>query len=691
FDETHDLKGNTVSVRPKTNSRAMTNFLVYWDGDLSREILDDNQLAKFYADTGYTVRFYNDGAGYLPATSNNYSKQTPSLVADIWGDWREEIIMPIGKGEGETPYLRIMTSVLPTTYRLTTLMHDCQYRLAIAWQNVAYNQPPHTSYYIGSAALAVNRSGVIQNYLAPKTAYTVPYYVTGTAVEGVSLSTDEITLKEGQTYSITARLEPENATKKGIIWESDNEAVAMVSGGKVTATGEGVCEITATTRDGGFKAYCKVRVVGVEALDTLGDNVFTSNHDSFAGGIDSASLNLTDSSTGAYFLREFTPYYQNKATVSFKFNTGGRKIDGTNWNWDGHEYGFGLEFLDTYGNNIINIAQWYYSSAEPTTAKIIDGDFVGIQSSWSVSGEGEEPMNRSSTTWFVTMEFDYDTDKCTATIAGSDGLKKYTKVFDLEGRSFKTLKYWVSVTGEGGISVGPSLSNLTYSLTTEKADAAVQIVLVEGKNVKYLAYDKCEGEGVIIGAAYDDKGALVFAESKNINLTALPEYGDFTFTKSVDGYKVGLFIWERTNSLVPVGLNGKSTFAIKKLAPVTVTASSEPESNNGAKNAVDGNLNTKWTSQGVNNIVLDLGEVFTLNQIKLAFSKYDDDRTIPFVIYVSENNVTWETVCLGNSVPESGDYMSFITNKTARYVKVEVKGNTVSGWNSVSEIEVYGG
>ena len=182
----------------------------------------------------------------------------------------------------------------------------------------------------------------------------------------------------------------------------------------------------------------------------------------------------------------------NTSSVSFKFNTGGRKIDGTNWNWDGHEYGFGLEFLDTYGNNILNIAQWYNSSAGATSAKITDGDFAGIQSGWSVSGDGEEPMNRSSTTWFVTIEFDYDTNMCTATIAGSDGLKKYTKVFSLEGRSFKTLKYWASVTGAGGISVGPSLSELTYSLTTRKADAAVQIVSVEGKNVKYLAYDKQE-------------------------------------------------------------------------------------------------------------------------------------------------------------------------------------------------------
>ncbi|MBQ7876457.1 MAG: discoidin domain-containing protein [Clostridia bacterium] len=690
FDETHDLKGNVVNVRPKTNSRAMTNFLVYWDGDLSREILDDNQLAKFDAANGWTIRFYNDGSGYLPGTSNNYSKHTPSLVADLWGDWREEIIMPIGKGEGETPYLRIMTSVIPTTYRLTTLMHDCQYRMGIAWQNVAYNQPAHTSYYIGSNALAVNSQGVYQNYLAPQTPYTVPYYVTGTPVTGVSLSMNKITLKQGQTYKIAARLEPENATKKGIIWESDDENVAVVSGGVVTAVGEGTCEIKATTRDGGFEAYCTIAVVGVETIDTLGDNTFTSTDASFTGGVDSASLNLVDSTSGAYFEREFTPYYKNKATISFKFNTGGKKIDGNNWNWDGHEYGFGLEFLDVYGNNILNIAQWYNSSAGATSAQITDGDFTGIQSSWSVSGEGEEPMNRSSTTWFVMVEFDYDADLCTATVAGSDGLKKYTKTFPINSMSFKKLKYWASVNGSGGITVGPSLSDLTYTVTVQKADSLVEINRVEGNTINYFGYDKNESEGVLIAAAYDSSDSLVFADSTLATLSAQPNYADAEFTKNFDGYKVGLFYWETMNGLVPLGLNHITSGKTGKLTVAAIDATAEPESNNPAKNAVDGNLDTAWTSEGEQSIILDLGSQKTLNAIKLAFKKYDDSRYIPFEVLVSEDNINWETVYKGNSVVGSGDFMVFVTNKNACYVKITPKGNTVSGWNSVAEIEIYG-
>ena len=45
--------------------------------------------------------------------------------------------------------LRIYTTTIPTDLRLRTLMHDPQYRLAVAWQNVGYNQPPHPGFFLG--------------------------------------------------------------------------------------------------------------------------------------------------------------------------------------------------------------------------------------------------------------------------------------------------------------------------------------------------------------------------------------------------------------------------------------------------------------------------------------------------------------------------------------------------------------
>ncbi|TDH75562.1 rhamnogalacturonan lyase, partial [Acinetobacter baumannii] len=79
------------------------------------------------------------------AVSNNSTKATPALQADLLGDWREEAVWRTE----DSSALRIYTTTIPTEHRLYTLMHDPVYRLGIAWQNVAYNQPPHTSFFLG--------------------------------------------------------------------------------------------------------------------------------------------------------------------------------------------------------------------------------------------------------------------------------------------------------------------------------------------------------------------------------------------------------------------------------------------------------------------------------------------------------------------------------------------------------------
>ncbi len=458
FAEAHDLKGTATVGKPATNSRIMTNFLAYWDGDLSRELLDDNQLAKYDAANGWTIRFYDSKTGYLPGDCNFGTKQTPALVADVWGDWREEIIMATGKGEGQTPYLRVMTTAIPTTYRLATLMHDCQYRLSIAWQNVAYNQPPHTSYYIGSDALAV-KNGTYQTYLAPETHFTKVKYAIGVPLEGMEIEESAMTLKAGQSKTLSVKFYPENATKKSLVWVSDDESVATVRNGVITAVGEGTARITATSREGGYTDSCNVMVVPVCDIDVLGEDAFTSNDASFSGGKDYASLNLSESEA-ASFERKFVPYYKNKVKLSFKFNTGGQQIADSTWNWDGHEYTFGLEFKDVFGNNIVNVLQSYKSSAQSTGCYINEGDWENVKQTWTAYGTGEQnPMDRSSTTWLVELELDYDSDICNITISNADKNKGYSKTFPLNGKRLAKLNYWTTKDGTGGIYVRPSLAN----------------------------------------------------------------------------------------------------------------------------------------------------------------------------------------------------------------------------------------
>jgi len=132
-----DAKGNKISDKMPRSC----NFGIFWDGDLLSELLDRNTISKWNWEKETTDPiFVAEGC-----MSNNGTKSTPALSADILGDWREEVILRTT----DNKELRIFTTTIPTEHRFPTFMHDPQYRLSIAWQNVAYNQPPHTSFYIG--------------------------------------------------------------------------------------------------------------------------------------------------------------------------------------------------------------------------------------------------------------------------------------------------------------------------------------------------------------------------------------------------------------------------------------------------------------------------------------------------------------------------------------------------------------
>ncbi len=169
-DGIYNQAGEKVGDIPNSHGSNMENFAVYWDGDLGRELLDGNKLVKYSIKSGAERIYYNSKNSALPGSINNGTKSNACLTADLFGDWREEIVLRYGDG------VRIYFSTIPTDYRLTTLMHDSQYRCAIAWQNVGYNQPPHTSYYIGSVALAKDSGGNTLNYLAPNTSFTEVTY-----------------------------------------------------------------------------------------------------------------------------------------------------------------------------------------------------------------------------------------------------------------------------------------------------------------------------------------------------------------------------------------------------------------------------------------------------------------------------------------------------------------------------------
>lgn len=129
--------GNTVG-----KGSTSVNFRVYWDGDLQEELYDDKKIDKWNGTgTNRLVTMYN----FAGSSDCNSTKHTPNLQADILGDWREEIILWDNR---DGAHLNIFTTNTESSFRVPTLMHDHTYRMAVAWQNAAYNQPPHLGYYL---------------------------------------------------------------------------------------------------------------------------------------------------------------------------------------------------------------------------------------------------------------------------------------------------------------------------------------------------------------------------------------------------------------------------------------------------------------------------------------------------------------------------------------------------------------
>jgi rhamnogalacturonan endolyase len=133
-----DCNGNKI-----TEKTPPCNMGIYWDGDVLSEILNGTTISKWDYETSETKTILN--TRLFDCVANNGTKANPSLSVDLFGDWREEAIYRTR----DSKELRIFSTSIPSNHRFYTLMHNPQYRLSIAWQNVGYNQPPHLSYYMG--------------------------------------------------------------------------------------------------------------------------------------------------------------------------------------------------------------------------------------------------------------------------------------------------------------------------------------------------------------------------------------------------------------------------------------------------------------------------------------------------------------------------------------------------------------
>ncbi|MBO0984364.1 rhamnogalacturonan lyase [Rathayibacter sp. SD072] len=135
------------SGEPLSDTQPGTNQSIRWAADMTTQIVASTTMQDATPVTPTIVT--GDGEVLLSAdgtVTNNGTKGNPSLVADVLGDWREELLLPTA----DSSAIRVYSSTEVTDRKLTTLMHDPQYRVEVARQNTAYNQPSYTSYGLAS-------------------------------------------------------------------------------------------------------------------------------------------------------------------------------------------------------------------------------------------------------------------------------------------------------------------------------------------------------------------------------------------------------------------------------------------------------------------------------------------------------------------------------------------------------------
>ncbi|PXV65885.1 hypothetical protein CLV62_10658 [Dysgonomonas alginatilytica] len=135
-----NVKGECIDTAMQNIS---VNMACWWDGDLLRELLDKNKITKYDYKNGGGVQTLLTAEGCV---SNNGTKATPAIQGDIVGDWREEFLLRTEDNSN----LRLYVSTHPTEYRFHTFLEDPIYRISMATQNVAYNQPTQPGFYIGA-------------------------------------------------------------------------------------------------------------------------------------------------------------------------------------------------------------------------------------------------------------------------------------------------------------------------------------------------------------------------------------------------------------------------------------------------------------------------------------------------------------------------------------------------------------
>lgn len=215
--------------------KAPVNFILYWDGDLLSEFFDgpDNNnsteapsITKFHYDVETGESELATLQTLTGAYSNNGTKANPSLIADIFGDWRDEVLVRTSDNDA----LRIYTTDIPTDNVIYTLMHDPQYRLAANSQNAMYNQPAHLSFYLGE-----DIRDEVQAMQLPVPNF---YYTVENSKLSAATATFYTNARADVTVTVTLNGNTLTGIKKGntMLTDTDYSLAAATSDGKQAVT-----------------------------------------------------------------------------------------------------------------------------------------------------------------------------------------------------------------------------------------------------------------------------------------------------------------------------------------------------------------------------------------------------------------------------------------------------------------------
>ncbi len=230
------------------------NFRIYWDGDPQDELLDGTSANSEDERTKFYIQKFNSSSNTYSSlnTYNGYTcnttKSTPCFMGDIFGDWREEVIVRNMTSATDIGLL-IYTTTIPSDYRVVTLPHDHTYRMGMVWQQTAYNQPPHLGYYLPDS-LGIMGIGFIDADV-----------VSQTIEVGKEIVAIGITTKNSPEVDVTG-------LPDGITYEFA-DGIVTISG---TPTTKGTYTYKVTTKGGNGKARSvsgKITVNGLQGTLTV--------------------------------------------------------------------------------------------------------------------------------------------------------------------------------------------------------------------------------------------------------------------------------------------------------------------------------------------------------------------------------------------------------------------------------------